>query len=233
MSTLTERTRRLGGRGGEGSAGRLPTRSRSYGVITAGALVVAVGALLGALLFSQSSDSVTVLAVRDSVAAGQTIERDNLISTSVSGVDGAVPVENVDDIVGTTVVFGLADGQVVTTAAVTDDPLPPAGQAVVGLALTSAQMPGDGLAAGDLVRVVAVPAPDEAGAGEATILVDRAQVVSIQRNETSEAAALVTVLTPEGQAGALATASATGRAAVIKVSTTSSTLSVPPAEEAE
>lgn len=219
MSAIAERARRLRSSEGEGSGGRLPTRSRSYGVITGGVLVVAVGALLGALFYSQSSDTVSVLAVRDSVAAGQTIERDNLISTQVSGIEGAVPVESADSVIGQTATLGLVDGQVITDAAVTDSPLPGAGEAVVGLALTSAQLPGEGLAAGDLVQVVSVPAADEAVGTEAPVLVNRAQVVSVIRTETGEASTIVTILAPEAQGAALATASATGRAAVIKVST--------------
>ena len=195
----------------------LPTRGRSTGVIVAGALVVVFGALVG-LLASSTGETASVLAVRDQVAPGQTIERDNLISKNVSGVDGAIPVEEVDTVLGSTTTFGLAPGQVLTTTSLSENSIPARGSSVVGVALNPSQVPADGLAAGDVVRIISVPAVDDPTAGaEAVLIAGRAEVISIGRSDIGEAATLVTVLTPSAQADQVATASATGRAAVIKI----------------
>lgn len=195
----------------------LPTRSRSTGVIVAGALVVVLGALVG-LLASSTGETASVLAVRDQVAPGQTIEQDNLISKNVSGVDGAVLVEEIDTVVGSTATFGLSAGQVLTSASLSTDPIPAPGSSVVGIALNPSQVPADGLAAGDVVRIITVPAVDDPTAGvEAAVIAPRVEVLSIGRSDVGETATLVTVLTPSAQADQIATASATGRAAVIKI----------------
>lgn len=215
-----QKQRRQLGRPSRGGSGRLPTTTRSWGAITAGVLVIIVAALLGALAFAQAGDTSSVLAVRDEVAKGQTIERDNLISKQVAGVGGAIAVDDVDAVVGKTAAVDLTAGQVVTDATVTEEAVPGTGRAVVGLAVTPSQMPGEGLGPGDLVRVVAVPAADDAAANldDAPILAPSVEVLAVTRGKSGEAARVVTVIASDSDAGKLATASAAGRLAVIKIS---------------
>src|SRR5699024_6398154 len=100
------------------------------------------------------------------IAKGQTIQRDDLASRQVAGLDEAVAASDMDTVVGTTAAVDVTAGQVLTGSMVTADPVPASGQAVVGLQVTAAQMPGDRLAAGDFVRVVRVPAGDGSATSE-------------------------------------------------------------------
>lgn len=200
---------------------RLPTRPRSFGMIAAGGVLMLVTALLGTLLYMQAGQATSVLAVRDPVAKGEKVDRDNLISKQVSGVAAAVRVDDVQSVVGKTATVDLLAGQIVTAPAVTDDPVPGSGRAVVGLALTPSQMPGSGIGPGDLVRVVAVPAKDESGAtlDEAPTLAASAQVLSVSDGGSAEVGRIVTVVASDSEADRLATFSAAGRLAVVKIST--------------
>ena len=220
------------------AAGPLPTRSRSKGSLLVAAILIVLGALLG-LLYSMSGDSVSVLTVNSEVAAGEVIERADLESTNVAGVEQAIAVDRVDEVVGSTAVVGLVPGQVITDGVFTSDPIPANGQTVVGVALTPSQVPAipgavvqgdptalgdvsgggvEGLAPGDLVRAISVPAADEASAeSAASVLAPRAQVVAVGRSDVGEASTVVTLIVPDGQADAIATASAAGRVALVKI----------------
>jgi hypothetical protein len=209
-----------GASGLRGRAGRLPTRPRSYGTVAAGVLFLVMSGLLSVVVFNQVGDTDSVLAVRDQVAQGQTIEREDLVSKQVAGVDDAVAVEDTDAVVGKTAAVDLLAGQVVTTSAVTDDPVPGSGRALVGLALKPSQMPGAGLEAGDLVRVMAVPAGDGSAPPdvEAEVLSSSAQVYSVTGGGSAEGAVkVVTVIASDGEAGRLATYGAAGRVAVVAI----------------
>src|SRR5699024_8697220 len=124
---------------------------------------------------------------------------------------GAVPVEKVSSVVGKTAAVDLTDGQVVTSDSITGQPVPGAGQAVVGLQVTPGQMPGGRLAAGDSVRVVRVPNGDDTGATEDAdvTLASAARVLEISGTNTAgENARVVTVVASDGEADGLARASA-------------------------
>src|SRR5699024_9725389 len=104
----------------EGAGRRqLPTAPRSWGTVTVGVLIVAVAGLVGALAFAQAGETISVLAVNSPVAQGETIDRGDLGSQQVAGVDHAVPVEKVGSVVGKTATVDLPAGHVVTTDAVT------------------------------------------------------------------------------------------------------------------
>lgn len=220
MSTRIQppRTARSIGQGRPG--GSLPTRARVRSQMVIGILLVVGAALIGALLFLNAGDRVSALAVRDGVPAGQKITRENLISKSVAGVDGAIAVEDVDQVVGKSAVVGLVDGQVLTEGVVNDEQLPKSGQAMAGLALTASQLPGDGLEAGDQVRVIAVPGADTAASGDLSeagqVLAPTAIVYSVREATSGEAAKIVTVIVPADAADQIAVHSAAGRVAIVK-----------------
>lgn len=200
--------------------GSLPTRARVRSQVLVGALLIVGTALVGGLIFLNAGDRVSALAVREEVPVGQKITRENLVSTSVAGVSGAILVEDVDRVVGKTAAVGLVEGQILTDAAVSDEQVPTSGQALTGLALTAAQMPGDGLESGDQVRLIAVPGPD-AATGEsltaaADVLASTALVYAVRDAISGEAAKIVTVVVPAASADRIAVASAAGRVALVK-----------------
>lgn len=135
-------------------------RSRSWGLVILAALLLVGSGLAVAAWGLNAGDRVSVLAVGTAVPKGQAVERDDLVSVSVAGVSGSIPVGDIDTVVGKRAAVDLVEGQVLTGSMVTDDPVPGDGQATIGLALEPNRVPGAGLDPGDYVDVVAVPNSD-------------------------------------------------------------------------
>ena len=87
-------------------------RPRSPGLLSLAALLVLGFALATAYLVTRAGDKVSVLSVGTPITKGHVIERQDLVSLSVAGISGAVPVERANDIVGKTATVDLVRGQV-------------------------------------------------------------------------------------------------------------------------
>ncbi|MDT9594878.1 SAF domain-containing protein [Nocardioides zeae] len=196
-------------------------------------LVVGFG-LLGGYLVSTAGDRVAVVTVSGNLAEGERIEAGDLAEASVSGVAGAISFDEVDDLVGQIAAVDLVDGQVLTAAMLTSDPLPGAGQAVVGLALDTARAPAAGLRPGDLVTVIAVAPVDAAATPEdldaPTVLAESAQVASIGGSTSLDGSdapdggvsaggqVVLTLLVDESDAARLAAYSTANQVALVQTS---------------
>jgi SAF domain-containing protein len=193
---------------------------RPYGQMLLALLLIAGCALGAAVAFTKAGDTTSVVVVTDGVARGETISREDLTTTRVAGVDGAVPADQLEDLVGRTAVVDLLPGQVVVTEASSSDPIPAEGETLVGAALEPSQVP-DGLAAGDSVRVLAAPEegaePDANGAELASALVytiDETELVG-----SGSGVRQVTLIVPDRDADAVALFAASDRIVVIETST--------------
>lgn len=205
-------------------AGRSRPRSRS--LITLAALLVLGFALATAYLVARAGEKVSVLSVGTAITKGHVIERGDLVSVAVSGVAGAVPVEQTNDVVGKTATVDLVRGQVLTGAMVSTTPTPATGQSTVGLALDPTRVPSSGLNPGDIVDVIAVP-NSEAGGGAAgtgaasldhpTVLARAATVYAVQGLATDGGKVLLTVVVDRREAGPVAAYSTSDRVAVVEV----------------
>lgn len=199
---------------------KLPSRPRRLGQWAATVLVVIVSVIAGAWLWHQQGDQVEVLALDATVPAGQTLSRDDLTSTSVSGVDGAIPVADVDLVVGSTAAVGLMPGQVLTESLLTSDPVPADGQRVVGLELDATRAPV-GLAAGDVVTVLAAPPSgdpsDAATLDSPRLLAESATVFRVGGVEGG--GTRISLVVAEDEAVRLAAYGAAGRVAVVQAPT--------------
>lgn len=206
--------------GGRRSAtsGQRP-RNRSWGLVTLAALLVLFFGLMVAAYGLSVGEKTSVLAVRDAVAKGQVIERDDLISVPVSGVDGAFPVDQVSSVVGKTAAVDLVAKQIVTGDMVTSDLVPGPGYAVVGLALEPSRVPGSGLAAGDVVDVIAVPAADKTSSDKPVqpeTIATGAEVLAVGGEATQGGQVLVTIVVKEVEGPLVAAASTQNRIAIIE-----------------
>lgn len=200
---------------------RLRAQPRRKGVLAFAAMMIVGSALAGALLFSSLGDRTEVLAVRDAVAKGQVITEDDLIQKSVAGVEDAVSVDQINEVVGSTASVDLVAGQILTNSTVTSDPMPADGEATVGLNLDPSRVPSSGLNAGDVVSVVAVPGGTvELGTVSAldapTVLARGASVLEVQGSSTEGGTVLVTVVVDEDDAAKIAAYSAGGLVAVVE-----------------
>jgi len=182
----------------------------------AGAALCVLGALLAVWIWTSSSENTEVVAIRDTVVRGDTITAEDLISVRLNTEPAlqAVPASRSADFVGLRVSRDMTAGSLLTDEAVAQTLVPSSGQAVVGLALTPALMPGTTLLVGDDVLVVATAG----GQGDPTTVTEAfdfpAEVTDILPT-TATGETVVSVAVPEQNADTLATWAASGRVALV------------------
>lgn len=206
--------------GRRAATGPQKPRNRSWGLVTLAALLV-VGLGLGVAAWGlQVGDKSSVIAIGQAVAKGQVIERGDLVSKSVAGV-AAIPVADIDRVVGRTAAVDLVAGQILTPAMVAAEPVPAEGQSVVGLALDPTRVPSAGLQPGDQVDVIAVPAGEGAQGGAAEtespeVLAEGADVYAVGGEGTAGGQLLLTVVVDAEEAARIAAYSTQNRVAVVE-----------------
>jgi hypothetical protein len=195
----------------------LPRVPRRYGQWAATVLFLLVTVLAAGWLWQQKSDRVEVWQATSEVPAGAVIQREDLSTVQVAGLPDAVQVSDVDQLVGSTAVVGLVPGQVLTRDMVTPDPVPTAGERVVGIAVDGTRAPA-GLSPGDVLTVLAVPPSGEASSPAQlqapTVLTDRARVLAVGRAEAGSTR--LTLVISQSQANRVAGFGAAGRVAVVQ-----------------
>ncbi len=216
-SATTARRMRPGGNG-TGPSAPLATPQklrRRPALIVLSGLLIAVGAALAAWLATTIGNTHPVVAIRTDVARGDQISREDLLVVSV-GTDPAlrtVPGQEIDSLVGRYAKRDLGAGGLLTQDSVTDRLVPAADQALVGVALTPAQMPARGVQPGNQVRLVATPRSqdDPPSAAPPTYPAVIVQVQPIGQ----EGVSVVDLLVPRSQAATIAAVAATGRVALV------------------
>jgi hypothetical protein len=200
------------------SLGRdLPRVPRRYGQWAGAVLFVVMAVLLAGWFWQERDDRVAVLAVTGSVAAGEEITADDLQVIEVSGVNGTIRRADTASVIGSTAAVGLVDGQVLTHALITTDPVPGPGERVVGLQLDPTRAPAR-LLPGDAVIVVAVPpagdpsTPSELDSPD--VLANRATVASAELIEG--AGTRLTLLVPDAVGERVTAYIAAGRVALLQ-----------------
>ncbi|WP_162802091.1 SAF domain-containing protein [Ornithinimicrobium murale] len=177
--------------------------------------------LAGAWYGARNEEATPVLVLSQSVLAGDTLSKDQLRAAPLSSSDSldAIPVDQVDGYVGKLLTGSLPEGALLTPSMLTDAVDIPDGTALVGVPLSSSQMPSLALHPGDRVTVVMGASPGNGGAGTELGLTTPgrtwpAQIVAIGPLRES---GLVTVdlAVPDESATDLAAAAATGNVSVV------------------
>ncbi len=205
------------GRLGAGALGTpLPTRQRHSGLIALSVALIVGLAALGAYLYSSAGAKAPVVMMLRQVPVGQVVQRADVTTVPVSGRVVAVAGGNIDSVVGQRAAVTLLPDTLVQRSMLTSGDVLLPGQAQVGVAVRSGQVPADGLVPGDVVRVVQLPVK---GAVEldARVLAERAQVFSARPDPAVSGGTLVTVTVPDGVSTAVAAASGAGVVALVKV----------------
>lgn len=128
-------------------------------MIGAGIALLALGGLTSAWLVEASGDTISVLALTRDVQRGEILASSDLTTVDVRpdpALD-VVPHDRLGLVVGTNAATGLLAGSLLTTTATTEQLVPAQGLSLVGVALTSGQLPAEPLIPGDPVRVVDTP----------------------------------------------------------------------------
>ena len=198
-----------------------PRTRRNWGLVSVAVLLVAVGGLLTAWLFTRVGDTEAVLALARDVPRGAVVTDADLVIAQVNTDPalGPVPAAELAEVVGRRAAVDLSVGSLLTTAGVTDSVVPAEGQSLVGLLLDPGQVPEESLLSGDPVRIITTPAlgddPVEAAPLEMRAIVRFAQPITDALNEVETGQVSVDLVVPEQDAARLASWAATGRVAVV------------------
>ncbi|MGY0541411.1 SAF domain-containing protein [Nocardioides sp. YJ-D4] len=183
--------------------------------IVATVAAILMGAAIAAWGWSATTTSDSVVAARTTIPRGSVITADELTTAQISG-DSAlqvVPGDSLKDLVGKRAALDIAAGGLLTPEMATEDNMPPAGQSVVGIALTPAQVPAVDLRNGDKVRVIATTGEGgEVASG--TPLATSAEILGASTDEVS-GNTVVNLLVPYADAPVLADRASTGNVALV------------------
>jgi hypothetical protein len=197
------------------SAARLPRPRPRRGQTALAVGLILGGAGIAAGWAASSDDSRAVLVVVTTVQAGHRLTAGDLGVRHVGGdTAGLLAADKPDVAVGRAAVTDLLPGTLLTTAMVTDTPVP--ADTLVGIALRAGSYPRE-LAPGMTVRVMLTPTSTggEPAAGEG-VLADLARVVSIDTDERTGTTTATLAVAP-ADAGAVARASAASAVSVVVV----------------
>ncbi len=212
----------------------LPTRARRPGLI-AGAVLLIVGlALTGGLLVSGAAGKTEVLVAAGAVPAGHVLTAGDVRATSVAGDVRAIRAADLATVVGQSAAVGLVPGQLLNRDMLTTATVPAPGQAMIGLSLAPGQFPADGLAVGDQVLAVMIPAAggSSADASLTARALTTAEVFGLRSDPSSSGATLVTLVVPLNMANQVLAQSAVGRIGLVKVTSAAPTAIPAPARPA-
>lgn len=216
-----------------------PRQQRRKSILGLGIALIVVGILAGAWYGSRNEEASPVLVLSQPVLAGEALTKDQLRAAPLSSSDSldAIPVDQVDAYVGKLLTGSLPEGTLLTPSMLTDTLALPPGTSLVGVPLSTSQMPSTALRPGDRVTVVMGASTTNAAAGAEAGLTTAgrtwpAQVVTIGPLRDS---GLVTVdlAVPDGSATDLAAAAATGNVSVVLHPHTGTPAQVPPDQGAD
>lgn len=192
-------------------------------------LVVIAAVVAGGWLYVNKGGVVEVLVVSEPIPAGHPITEADvrtstkplLVSRSVSGVDGAIPVSEVDSVFGKRTTVALLPGQVLTQDALTSDMLPEEGKRVIAVSLPAGRVPAT-LAPGAVVDAIAVP--QEGQSGKEGVLEDptliSAGATVYSSKTTQDGSVVVTLLIAEADARQVAAYGAVGQLTLLQAPVT-------------
>jgi len=190
---------------------------KRYGQWLGAVIVVIAAIVVGGWLYENKGGVSEVLVIDHPIPAGHPINRDDLGSAGVSGVTDAVPVSELEDVLGQHAAVALVPGQVLTHGVLTSGMLPGDDQRLVAVSIPGGRVP-DTLTAGTAVDVVAVPQSGEAA--ESRVL-DDPKVISSSANVYSmktaeDGSVVVTLLLSAIDANQVAAYGSVGRLTLVQ-----------------
>lgn len=135
-----------------------PRRRRRPALLALAVVLVVLGALGAASLATSIGQTSSVIALAREVPWGQTITAADLVEAHIS-TDPAlqpIPYSERDQVIGLVATSTLRPGSLLTRDAMADQRLPGPGQQLVGVGVSSVQLPATPLRPGDAVLLVPV-----------------------------------------------------------------------------
>ena len=196
-----------------------PTRRRPSWVLL-GTLLVGIAGLLGAWVFTATTETISVMVAARDIAPGEVLTATDMrvVEMGKAGDLRAIQPSQQDLVIGRSACDPILQGTVLNTGLfAAADQVIPTGWVVVGAALEPGAAPSAKLAAGDRVRVLGVERVAGASAEgvprpEATVLAE-GTVWSVERasQSTSTSKMWVAILVPVESQTLVAQAAADGR----------------------
>ncbi|PRY09908.1 SAF domain-containing protein [Kineococcus rhizosphaerae] len=184
--------------------------------LLAAVALAGLGAVAVYFAVEGATKTTSVVEVRESVQRGQTITREDLTTVDVNGTGlKTVPAAQLKDLIGQRAQQPLFAGTLLTPEALNSSVVPVNGQSLVGVALTSAQMPTEPLVAGDTVSIVDTPNSNDANSQVPAAPNTTSATVQNVGTPDTQGVVTVDVLVPEGDAARLAAQASTGRVALV------------------
>jgi len=184
-------------------------------MIALGITIVLIGALATWYVTTTTSQTVSVLTIKSDVQRGEAITQDDLTTIAIAGGQStdAYTASQASTVVGQVAAVDLPAGSLVTSGNVLDTLPVPEGSSIVGIALTSSQLPAYPLAAGDAVRLVDTPvAQGEPPTEDPKTFT--ATVFTTTYDETNQVW-IIDVVVPTREAASIAARAATQRVSIV------------------
>ncbi|MBB3084712.1 SAF domain-containing protein [Geodermatophilus sabuli] len=146
-----------------------PRRRRRPALLALAVAMVVLGAVGAAYLATSLGQTAPVIAVAREVPWGQQITAADLVEARVSADPALTPIlyGDRDRVIGMVAATTLTPGSLLTREALTEQPLPPPGQQLVGVGVSAVQLPATPLRPGDDVLLVPVTGGGGAAAPDA------------------------------------------------------------------
>lgn len=179
-------------------------------------LLIALGALLAGAVVNMVKTTVPVVLASKEVQRGAIITREDLAVVEVHPDPSlkTVPAADLESLVGRTALIDVPQGSLLAPTATGDKPTVDDGQALVGVALTPAQMPSGELKPDQSVQLVSTPRAGDDITKDKPVISVQATVISTSVI-TDTNLIVVNVAVPEEVAESVAALSATGRVGLI------------------
>lgn len=139
-----------------------PRRRRRPALLALAVALVILGALGATFVATSLVQTSSVIAVARGVAWGETLQAADVVEARIAADPALspIPYAELDSVVGMVAATDLTAGSLLTRDALTVERFPPPGVHLVGVAVTSAQLPVTPLQPGDEVLLVPVVAQD-------------------------------------------------------------------------
>lgn len=185
-------------------------------------LFVVVMLVIG-FVIERAGAKTQVLVLAQRVVQAQEITRADLTSTDLSGGVSAISVDQLEQVLGQHAAFTMEAGTLLQPTSLIGQDAANAGQSSVGISVPVGLVP-EGLRAGDTVRVMQIPEPENAsndqtlaGLSPGTVVADGALITAVSEEPTSAGNLVITVRVPTDVSGPLLVASSWGQVGLIRV----------------
>jgi SAF domain-containing protein len=222
MTTPTSRTLPMspananGHRASPGLSTPLPTSNRPRGYVALAVVLIVGFAALGYWFYAQAGGKVSVLVAAREIPAGHVITNADLTSVPVAGGITAVAANHLSEVVGHPAAVEILSRTPVQLAMIASGNPLPAGDVLVGVAEAPGQIPSSGLAPGDVVQVLQLPAKTSSTSSVSSPVLATATVFDIRANPAVEGGSLLTLEAPKAAAYPITAASDAGLVALVQ-----------------